>query len=205
MREVGGKDNKCAGVDCQNDAGSLKCPTCLKIGKEISFCSQDCFKRSWSEHKAVHKSSSTALYNPFPNFSFTGPLRPIYPLSPRRTVPDSIPHPPWSRDGDPKYKFAGRNAITILDKRQQDRMKKVCRLAREVLDIAAAEVKPGATTDHIDEVVHKACIERNVRSLIDLDYMTPADFPVISITSQLCALPQVRLHIAKRSHMPWYT
>ena len=42
-------------------------------------------------------------------------------------------------------------------------MRKVCRLAREVLDIAAREVRPGVTTDHIDEVVHQACIERNVR------------------------------------------
>ena len=41
-------------------------------------------------------------------------------------------------------------------------MRKVCRLSREVLDIAAREVKPGVTTDYIDEVVHKACIERNV-------------------------------------------
>ena len=41
-------------------------------------------------------------------------------------------------------------------------MRKVCRLAREVLDIAAGEVKPGVTTDHIDKVVHEACIERNV-------------------------------------------
>lgn len=43
-------------------------------------------------------------------------------------------------------------------------MRKVCRLAREVLDIAAREVRPGVTTDHIDEVVHQACIERNVRN-----------------------------------------
>ncbi|KAL9098567.1 MAG: hypothetical protein Q9163_005801 [Psora crenata] len=160
MGESGTTDNKCAGVDCQNVAGSLKCPTCLKIGKEACFCSQDCFRRSWTEHKAVHKTSSTVLYNPFPKFSFTGPLRPIYPLSPKRTVPDSIPHPPWSDDGDPKYKFVGRNTITVLDKKQQDRMRKVCRLAREVLDVAAREVKPGVTTDHIDEVVHNACIER---------------------------------------------
>jgi methionyl aminopeptidase len=41
-------------------------------------------------------------------------------------------------------------------------MRKVCRLAREVLDIAAAEVKVGVTTDYIDEVVHRACLERNV-------------------------------------------
>lgn len=41
-------------------------------------------------------------------------------------------------------------------------MRKVCRLAREVLDIAAREAKPGVTTDYIDEVVHKACMERDV-------------------------------------------
>lgn len=60
--------------------------------------------------------------------------------------------------------FIGRNKITILDKAQQEGMRKVCRLAREVLDIAAREAKPGVTTDYIDEVVHKACIERDVSS-----------------------------------------
>ena len=34
-------------------------------------------------------------------------------------------------------------------------------LAREVLDIAASHIKPGVTTDFIDEVVHNATIERN--------------------------------------------
>jgi methionyl aminopeptidase len=42
-------------------------------------------------------------------------------------------------------------------------MRTVCRLAREVLDIAAAAAKPGVTTDYIDEIVHNACLERNVR------------------------------------------
>lgn len=41
-------------------------------------------------------------------------------------------------------------------------MRVVCRLAREVLDIAGRALKPGVTTDYIDEVVHKACIERDV-------------------------------------------
>lgn len=34
-------------------------------------------------------------------------------------------------------------------------------MAREVLDIAARAAVPGVTTDYIDEVVHKACIERD--------------------------------------------
>ena len=41
-------------------------------------------------------------------------------------------------------------------------MRRVCRLAREVLDIAARALKPGVTTDYIDEIVHKACLEREV-------------------------------------------
>lgn len=41
-------------------------------------------------------------------------------------------------------------------------MRKVCCLAREVLDITAAEVRPGITTDYLDEVCHKACVERDV-------------------------------------------
>jgi len=34
-------------------------------------------------------------------------------------------------------------------------------LAREVLDIAAAAVRPGITTDAIDAIVHDAIIKRN--------------------------------------------
>ncbi|KAH8816393.1 peptidase M24, structural domain-containing protein [Xylogone sp. PMI_703] len=181
MAEEGAK-RKCLGVDCENDAGTLQCPTCLKLGlKDSYFCSQDCFKRSWSQHKSLHKSQSnilsslfipkvvskpdpdTGLYNPFPTFPFSGPLRPVYPLSERREVPKSIRHPDYWRDGIPHSErtYIGRNKIEILDKKGIEAMRKVCRYTREVLDIAAAAVKPGVTTDYIDEVVHKACIERD--------------------------------------------
>lgn len=52
---------RCIGVGCENEAGSLQCPTCLKLGKESSFCSQDCFKRSWV-------GSLVPLYGTFYNF-----------------------------------------------------------------------------------------------------------------------------------------
>ncbi|KUJ23909.1 putative methionine aminopeptidase [Mollisia scopiformis] len=171
---------KCMGADCENDAGTLQCPTCLKLGmKDSYFCSQDCFKRNWSTHKSVHKGNFlrnlippkvvsepdpvTGTHNPFPAFSFTGPLRPVYPLSARREVPTSIKHPDYAKDGTPhsELTFKGRTQIDILDKKGQAGMRKVCRLGREVLDIAAAALKPGVTTDYIDEIVHKACLERN--------------------------------------------
>lgn len=56
----------------------------------------------------------------------------------------------------------GRNKISILGSEEIEGMRKVCRLAREVLDVAAAAIKPGVTTDKIDEIVHNACIERDV-------------------------------------------
>ncbi|KAL3959030.1 hypothetical protein ACCO45_007192 [Purpureocillium lilacinum] len=139
-------------------------PPTKKLGvKDSFFCSQDCFKKNWSNHKSMHKSQTTGLYNPFPSFPFSGTLRPVYPLSEHRTLPKTIPHPVWWQDGNPRYSrnLATRNKIEILDAAGQEAMRKSCRLAREVLDIAAAAAKPGVTTDYIDEVVHKACIERN--------------------------------------------
>lgn len=107
----------------------------------------------------------TGLFNPFPAFNFSGPLRPVYPLSERRKVPASIPHPDYAGDGIPKHgrSLVRSNKIECLDAKAQEGMRKVCRLAREVLDIAAAAIRPGITTDEIDKIVHDACIERNVR------------------------------------------
>lgn len=108
---------------------------------------------------------ATGQYNPFPAFPYTGPLRPVYPLSPTRKIPARIQHPDYARDGIPRSEqnFVGRNKIKLLDKKEIEGMRKVCRLAREVLDIAAAALRPGITTDSIDEIVHNACIERDVR------------------------------------------
>lgn len=231
---------QCMGADCENDAGALQCPTCLKLGvKDSFFCSQECFKRNWVSglidmrqrtrlttsqgiHKTMHKSQSnllhhlkapkaispdpaTGYYNPFPNFPYSGSLRPVYPLSPHRTLPQSIPHPVWWQDGNPRYSrsITNRNKMEILDKAGQDAMRKSCRLAREVLDIAAAAAKPGVTTDYIDEIVHKACIERNVRiadySTNRLDYWSRrviTDYKtVIPLAFELQQLSQVVLYI----------
>src|SRR6266536_5631250 len=63
---------KCMGVNCSNDVKTLRCPTCIKMGKTSYFCSQDCVKNSWvpaltfwlsgytianrqESHKAFHK------------------------------------------------------------------------------------------------------------------------------------------------------
>ncbi|KAI1469804.1 methionine aminopeptidase [Daldinia caldariorum] len=159
----------CLSPGCENEAESLQCPTCLKLGIENSyFCSQDCFKSAWAEHKKTHKAflngsqNATGTYNPFTSFYFTGPLRPVYPLSPRRQVPKTIRHPDYAKTGIPTSELKlARNKIDILDDEGQEAMRKVCRLGREVLDLLAAEVRPGITTDYLDELCHKLCIERD--------------------------------------------
>lgn len=77
-------------------------------------------------------------------------------------------------------------------------MRKVCRLAREVLDIAAAAAVPGVTTDYIDEIVHKACIERNVRPPSSTKLKEKPKVlinAVIPLPSKLLPLSQIRLHL----------
>ncbi|KAF8077977.1 methionine aminopeptidase [Lyophyllum atratum] len=177
-------------VLCQNPAcpngnppSHLECPTCSKLGLKGSFfCGQDCFKSGcesshsctgiwqdgWSSFCFVtctiysSKERIDGTYNPFPNYQYTGSIRPVYPLSNARAVPDHIPRPDYAIDGKPlsEVKRAGQPP-RILTKDEQEKMRTACRLAREVLDIAASNVRPGITTDEIDEIVHNATIERN--------------------------------------------
>ncbi|OBZ75541.1 Methionine aminopeptidase 1 [Grifola frondosa] len=115
-------------------------------------------------------------FNPFGDFAFTGLLRPVYPLSPKRIVPDHIQRPDYATDG--RLLKLLRNAKTTI-RRNTHRREQTGRpapsnterrgaredayrlSAREVLDIAASHVRPGVTTDYIDEIVHNAIIERN--------------------------------------------
>jgi len=138
----------------------LRPNTKLSTGRKVSF-------PIVPRRPSNSRDKGTGYYNPFPKFRFTGSLRPVYPLSPRRSVPKSIPAPEWWQDGIPKYppSMRRRNKIDILDAKAQQSMRKVCRLTREVLDIAAAAVRPGITTDRLDEIVHTACIERKVCQL----------------------------------------
>lgn len=121
--------------------------------------------RSVFPPKVVSKPDpETGFFNPFPTYPFTGSLRPVYPLSEKRVIPKSIPHPEWSETGVPQYprSVMNKHKWDFHDEKGVAAMRKVSKLAREVLDIAAAAAKPGVTTDEIDKIVHEACIEREV-------------------------------------------
>ncbi|KAF7440473.1 Methionine aminopeptidase 1 [Pleurotus ostreatus] len=165
----------CQSSSCPNGnpVSRLECPTCNKLGIQGSFfCTQACFKGGlWQKtHKIVHDIVKTGgaaayadgTYNPFPNYDYTGTLKPVYPLSPKRLVPEHINRPDYAEDGQPRAESrAAGQPPRILNVEEQEKMRTVCRLAREVLDLAASHVRPGITTDEIDEIVHNACIERN--------------------------------------------
>ncbi|PXF45294.1 Methionine aminopeptidase 1A [Gracilariopsis chorda] len=95
-----------------------------------------------------------------PRFKFTGKLRPGR-LSPRRTVPETVPRPDYWKDGRPKAKLPRYPwEIDSLNEEQIERMRESGRMAREILDIAGRMVKPGVLTDEIDAVVHEEIVKR---------------------------------------------
>ncbi|PNW82456.1 hypothetical protein CHLRE_06g279750v5 [Chlamydomonas reinhardtii] len=152
----------------------LQCPNCLKLGlpKEASvFCSQECFKAAWPEHKKVHSPPADAWLfctkrgkaraDAMPDFEWTGPLRP-YRISPMREIPAHIPKPDYHKDGYPYKEQESRQQQIVPIRGPDDTagIRAACRIGREVLDLAAAAAKPGVTTDELDRIVHEAMIER---------------------------------------------
>lgn len=102
------------------------------------------------------------------------------------------------KDGIPRSEqtISARTKSKQLNAKEIEGMRKVCRLAREVLDLAAAALKPGITTDYIDELVHNACIERNV-SFKPAMHCTVLTRAVVSFTTELLQLPEICLHICE--------
>ncbi|KAF9936151.1 Methionine aminopeptidase 1 [Mortierella alpina] len=160
----------CQGLDCQKSA-SLQCPTCQKLDIPNSFfCTQACFKASWATHKSLHKmavllgngpAGEAGGSDPWPSYRYTGPIRPHYPLSPIRAIPEHIARPDYAATGIPYSEMSIRgSAIEVVSPKDIETMRKVCQIAREVLDIGLAAAQVGVTSDEIDRIVHEATIER---------------------------------------------
>ncbi|XP_062902965.1 methionine aminopeptidase 1 isoform X1 [Mobula hypostoma] len=169
----------CETDGCDREA-RLQCPTCIKLGIQGSFfCSQECFKGSWSTHKLLHKKAKNEKSkeessksekgeintDPWPGYRYTGKLRPHYPLTPMRSVPSYIQGPDYADHplgvSESEQSLKGTSQIKILPPEDIEAMRVVCRLAREVLDVASMMVRPGVTTEEIDRAVHMACLARN--------------------------------------------
>lgn len=154
----------CAGLQCGKETESnLKCPVCLKVGIDSPFCDESCYKDNYKSHKTVHPNEERKSYDPFLKYKYTGSLRAAYPLTPKRPIPDHIPKPDWAANGMPisEQRNDRLNKIPVYSKDEIKKIRKACMLGREVLDEAAAAVRPGITTDELDEIVHNATIKRN--------------------------------------------
>lgn len=149
---------------------TMSCPTCIKSGLPPSrFCTQDCFKSSWNEHKKLHpvvKKPKDPLSMPpeFKYYTFTGPLRPCQ-VTPQKSVPSHIPRPDYADHPE------GKSMSEQMDKQTNTTIKKytaeeiegiraACRIGREVLDIAGRAVRVGVRCDEIDNIVHEETIKR---------------------------------------------
>ncbi|KAL4434793.1 hypothetical protein ABPG77_005320 [Micractinium sp. CCAP 211/92] len=158
---------------CQQPA-KLQCPRCLELNLEkdlAAFCSQDCFKESWAQHKKLHKPSATEGWHyctrrgagrslNMPDFKWTGDLRPAR-IGPMRPIPDHIPKPDYYATGYPASEMESRQQHQVKIRTEKDiaGIREACRLGRLVLDKAHAAIKPGVTTDQIDRIVHEYTIE----------------------------------------------
>ncbi|GIY59643.1 methionine aminopeptidase 1 [Caerostris extrusa] len=167
MDDTNMDERKCETPGCEKSA-KLRCPTCIKYGINGSFfCSQECFKGNWDNHKQIHKKAKPVTIKPFkpwPEYEFTGKLRP-FPVTPKREVPATIMRPDYADHpqgiSECETTLKGSTSIKILDAEEIEGVKLASKLAREVLNAAAKAVAVGVTTDELDRIVHEASIKRN--------------------------------------------
>lgn len=200
MTEVSVEDapSVCTTPGCGLPA-SMGCPTCIKLGlPKALYCTQDCFKRNWAQHKGVHKVAQTRGMMPpeFHSFQFTGNLRPAM-RSATRIVPPHIPRPdyadhPRGVSVSEEREKKSASTIPVYTAEEIAAIREACRIGREVLDEAGKAVKVGVTTDEIDRVTHEACVERGAYPS-PLNYYGFLKSVCTSVNESIChAIPDYR-------------
>jgi len=95
------------------------------------------------------------------SFPYAGTIQPGVQSPQKIVVDESIMKPDYAIDGIPKTKGGLLPwIIEVKTPEQILKMRAAGRVAREVLDIAGAAIKPGITTDEIDNIVHKESLKR---------------------------------------------
>lgn len=85
--------------------------------------------RTTDSQKQNHLGSST-VYNPYPNFKYSGKLRP-FPLSETRLVPASIMRPDYAETGIPKSEYEMKRSNGIVKpllSETIEKMRHVCKV-----------------------------------------------------------------------------
>lgn len=77
-------------------------------------------------------------------------------LSPRRSVPEGIPRPPYAEAGHPNREAASHvQSPDVIEK-----MRRTGKAAAQILRTVAEAAAPGVTTDALDALCHEECIRR---------------------------------------------
>ncbi len=71
-------------------------------------------------------------------------------------IPAEIARPDYAEDSIPKQVCL---KDTVMNAEQLERMESSCKLARHILDETAKHAVEGVTTDELDKIAHKLCIE----------------------------------------------
>ena len=165
----------CATPGCGKEA-KLACPTCIKLGTQPTrFCDQECFKKSWNDHKAVHAAireareaaiaaDPSAMPREFKNYRFSGSLRP-WKVTAKSVIPEGIAKPDYADDDQGKSPSEerdkrNREVIRVYTPEEIEGIRHACVIGREVLDIAGQAVRVGITADELDKIVHDETIKR---------------------------------------------
>merc|ERR1712063_7947 len=158
---------QCNGRGCVNSASKLRCPTCLKKGlPDAYYFSQKCFKDNWGIHKLVHiaePSTRRDIPEHFRGYHFSGPLRPGN-VSRMRDVLPTVVIPDYAENGIPVSERRAKGEggkIHVHTAEEIEGVRTVCRMARQVLDMAGGMVAVGVTTEEIDAAVHQMCMDMN--------------------------------------------
>ena len=117
--------------------------------KGVALKSNDtCWCGSGKKYKRCHKSVERPPA-----------ARPIRPgrLSPWREVPEDIGRPPYAATGDPGPR---RTDDAVQSPEQLLRMRAAGAAAAEVLMEVGAAIRPGVTTDELDQIGHDAAVAR---------------------------------------------
>ncbi len=78
-------------------------------------------------------------------------------VTPMRSVPSHIPHPPYAETGE----YEPWKEDRIKSPEVIERMRHSGKIAGEVLRLAGEKVAPGVTTEEIDEYIHELFVERD--------------------------------------------
>ncbi|CAO3596550.1 unnamed protein product [Absidia cylindrospora] len=138
----------------------LRCPQCTKdnIHQGSHFCSNNCLRKSWKHHNAQHLQRE---YDPFPTFNYSGQVRAVYPLSPRRRGV-RYNKPDYVKKG---YSVAEANfqnhIVKVYNNVEINIIRNTCAITRDVSVAVQELINIGTTTDDIDAFVHGEIIARD--------------------------------------------